>query len=137
MHLAASTRCYRCGGRRQRLGRGGHRPCRILEDPHAVSAGLRDRAGPCRASGQGRPLVEHVKLQMPKLTHRGFDQDPQEPPLSPSSSLLPPRFAADALETSQHPHGADPREVIRYAHQSTVMAGSSTVSAQGGGALQG
>ena len=42
------------------------------------------------------------------------------------------RFAADAIEASQHPNGADPREVIRYAHQSTVMAGSSTASTAGG-----
>ncbi|GAX85130.1 hypothetical protein CEUSTIGMA_g12550.t1 [Chlamydomonas eustigma] len=37
------------------------------------------------------------------------------------------RFASEALESSEHPHGADPREVIRHAHVSTVMAGSSTI----------
>mmetsp|Transcript_33569 Transcript_33569/g.99949 ORF Transcript_33569/g.99949 Transcript_33569/m.99949 type:complete len:728 (-) Transcript_33569:879-3062(-) len=46
-------------------------------------------------------------------------------PAEYSRSLM--RFAAAALQESTHPHGADPREVIRHAHQLTVMPGSSTI----------
>jgi len=37
------------------------------------------------------------------------------------------RFAAEALESAAQPSGPESREVIRYAHQATIMAGSSTV----------
>lgn len=37
------------------------------------------------------------------------------------------RFASEALESGPYPQGPDAREVIRYAHESTVMPGSSTV----------
>ncbi|KAG1664831.1 hypothetical protein FOA52_007089 [Chlamydomonas sp. UWO 241] len=46
-------------------------------------------------------------------------------PAEYSRSLM--KFSSIALEGTTHPHGADPREVIRHAHQETVMPGSSTI----------